>query len=179
MIEQVAFFFQDLNRIVGAKKYRVLIILFTRSFWGLLNYRMDRALYLFFGKLHGVIRLPLMPFFILLQSFSNIDIHYKANVKGGILILHPSLGVVISGRAKVGKNLILTGGNVIGFNGNSIKTDYVIGDYCSLGANAVIIGPLKIGNKVNVGAMACVTKSFLKDRITLVGVPAKIMDYGS
>lgn len=173
MIEQIVFFFQDLNRIMGSKKYRIFIIFFTRSFWGLLNYRLDRSFYLLFGRFHGVIRLPFLPFMILWQSFSNIDIHYKADVKGGILILHPSLGIVISGRAKVGQKLTLTGGNVIGFSGNSKNKAFEIGDNCSFGANSVLIGPLTIGNKINIGAMACVTKSFTEDGITLVGVPAK------
>lgn len=172
MIEQINFFFQDLYRIIGRKKNRIIILIFTRSFWGLLNYRLDRAFYLLFGKLHGIIRLPFIPIIVLLQSFSNIDIHYKANVKGGILVLHPSLGVVISGRARVGKNLTLTGGNVIGINSNSNNSDFIIGDNCNLGANSVIIGPLMLGNKINIGAMACVTKSFVEDNITLVGVPA-------
>jgi serine acetyltransferase len=172
MVEQITFFYQDLGRIIGAKKYRIFILLFTRSFWGLLNYRMDRGLYLLFGKLHGIIRLPLLPFFILLQSFSNIDIHYKADVKGGILILHPSLGIVISGRATVGKNITLTGGNVIGIS-KAKAIPFVIGDYCNLGANAVIIGPLEIGNYVTIGALACVTQSFNEDYITLVGIPSK------
>jgi len=172
MIEQINFFFQDLNRIIGAKRYRIIILVFTRSFWGLLNYRLDRAFYLLFGKLHGILRLPFIPIMVLLQSFSNIDIHYKADVKGGILVLHPSLGIVISGRARVGKNLTLTGGNVIGISSKTNHSEFIIGDYCNLGANSVIIGPLTLGNKINIGAMACVTKSFIEDSITLVGVPA-------
>lgn len=173
MIEQIVFFFQDLNRIMGSKKYRIFIIFFTRSFWGLLNYRLDRSFYLLFGRFHGVIRLPFLPFMILWQSFSNIDIHYKADVKGGILVLHPSLGVVISGRAKVGKNLTLTGGNVIGINSNAIKSEFIIGDNCDLGANAVIIGPLELGNCIAVGALACVTKSFKENNLTLIGIPGR------
>jgi len=35
---------------------------------------------------------------------------------------------------------------------------FVIGDDCSLGANATIIGPLILGERIKVGASACVIK---------------------
>ncbi|VXC31805.1 Serine acetyltransferase [Flavobacterium sp. 9AF] len=175
MIEQFNFFLNDIGRIIGKKKYRFLIVIFTRSFWGLFIYRFERSGYLIFKRWYSFIRLPLLPFLIVLQSFSNIDIHYKANIKGGILILHPSLGIVISGRAIIGKNITLTGGNVIGYNEKSIGNEFTIGNNCVLGANAVIIGNVVLGNNLFVGASACVTKSFFENDLTLVGVPAKKM----
>lgn len=173
MIEQFTFLIQDLKRIVGKKHYRWIILFFTRSFYGILLYRMERTGFLLFGKYYNFLRLPFIPLFVLLQSFSNIDIHYKANIKGGILILHPSLGIVVSGRATVGENLTLTGGNVIGFNAATGTADFSIGNGCTLGANAVIIGALILGDGIQIGASACVTKSFAENEIILVGVPAK------
>ena len=173
MIEQFTFLIQDLKRIVGKKNYRWLILFFTRSFFGIVLYRMERIGFLLFGKYYNFLRLPFIPLFVLLQSFSNIDIHYKANIKGGILILHPSLGIVVSGRAIIGSNLTLTGGNTIGLNAHSEETNFSIGNNCEMGANAVIIGPVIIANNCNIGASACVTKSFFLDNLTLVGVPAK------
>ncbi|MNS92233.1 Serine acetyltransferase [compost metagenome] len=125
-----------------------------------------------FGKFYAVLRLPFIPFFTILQSFSNIDIHYKSSIKGGILILHPSVGAVVSARAIIGENLTLTGGNVIGFNGNRKNDVFIIGDDCILGANATVIGPLVLGNCITIGASSCVVKSFVMDHLILVGVPA-------
>lgn len=170
---QFNYFLKDIGRIIGRKKYRLLIVIFTRSFWGLFAYRIERSGFLVFGKYYSILRLPLIPLFTLIQSFSNIDIHYKSNVKGGILILHPSLGVVVSSRATVGSNLTLTGGNAIGFNANTNNKKFIIGDNCNLGANAVIIGAIILGNNIQIGASACVTKSFEENNIILVGVPAK------
>jgi serine acetyltransferase len=170
---QFSYFLQDISRILGKKKYRLLLVFFTRAFWGLFLYRAERGGYLVFGKFYPFIRLPFIPIFMISQSFSNIDIHYKAAIKGGILILHPSVGIVISGRATIGKNLTLTGGNVIGLNGNSKENDFIIGDNCNLGANAVVLGPIILGNSITVGASACVTKSFENDSVVLVGVPAR------
>lgn len=172
MKEQFTFLIQDLKRIVGAKYYRWLIIFFTRSFFGVFLYRMERVGFLLFGKYYNFIRLPFIPLFVLLQSFSNIDIHYKANIKGGVLILHPSLGIVISGRAKIGYNLTLTGGNTIGLNANSKETVFCIGNNCEMGANAVIIGPIIIADNCKIGASACVIKNFTVNDSVLVGVPA-------
>jgi serine acetyltransferase len=176
MIEQFAFLIQDLKRIVGKKYYRWLIVFFTRSFFGVFLYRLERAGFLLFGKYYNFMRLPFIPLFVLLQSFSNIDIHYKANIKGGILILHPSLGVVISGRAIIGKNLTLTGGNTIGLNASSKEASFFIGNSCEMGANAVIIGPVIIADNCTIGASACVTKSFILEKSILVGVPAKCIN---
>ena len=105
--------------------------------------------------------------------YSNLDIHYKANIAGGILVLHPSVGVVISGQAVIGKNLTLTGGNVIGVKRKTEKGEFLIGDNCSFGANATLIGPVIIGNNISIGASACVIHNCLMDNSTLVGVPAK------
>ncbi|GGZ80977.1 serine acetyltransferase [Algibacter mikhailovii] len=169
---QLKFLSQDVLRLIGKRKVRYLYFFFTRGFAGVLLYRMERLCYLIFKDLYPGIRLLFLPIILLFQSYSNIDIHYKANIAGGLLVLHPSVGCVISGQAMIGSNLTVTGGNVIGIN-KSKKGIFSIGNNCTLGANATIIGPLVINNNVRIGANACVTKSFDKSNIVLVGVPAK------
>ena len=105
--------------------------------------------------------------------YSNLEIHYKANIKGGILVLHPSVGVVISGQAIIGKNLTLTGGNIIGVKRKTEKGEFLIGDNCTFGANATLIGPVILSNNISIGASACVVQNCLADNSVLVGVPAK------
>ncbi|MGV6828226.1 MAG: serine O-acetyltransferase [Flavobacteriales bacterium] len=170
---QFNYFLKDCNRLLGKTKWRLITILFSRSFWGLFLYRFERSLFLIFGSSYRYLRIPLIPFFVILQSFSNIDIHYKAIIQGGILVLHPSVGVVISAQSKIGKNLTLTGGNVIGFNKKKKATTFTIGNNCTLGANATIIGPVQLANYIKIGASACVIHDFLEDQSVLVGVPAK------
>lgn len=173
MSNQFFYFYKDISRIVGKKPARWLIVLLTRVFWGILLYRLERFLFLIFKKYYALIRIPFLPFFLLLQNFSNIEIHYKANIKGGILILHPSLGLVVSGKAIIGKNVTFTGGNVIGFNDKSKEEKFEIGDYLTMGANAVILGPIILSNHITVGASACVVKNCFIEHDVLVGVPAK------
>lgn len=172
---QARFFAQDVKRMLGKHKIRIIHIWLSRSFIGIFIYRLERSLFILFGKLYGYFRVPLIPILNLLQVYSNIDIHYKAEIKGGLLILHPSVGCVISGQAKIGVNFTLTGGNIVGAKKKCNENTFLIGDNCSLGANATIIGPIKLGNNIKIGASACVVKDCLVDNSILVGVPAEIL----
>ncbi len=170
-MKQLRYLQQDIKRILGKDKWRIIIVLFSRIFIGIFWYRIERATYLFLGNKYQILRVILSPFFYLIQAYTNIDIHYKSDIGPGLLILHSAIGIVISGRAIIGKNLTLTGGNVIGMSERS--GSFIVGDNCSMGANACIIGPLILGNNIKVGSSACVVKSCEQDGITLIGVPAK------
>ncbi|MDH7912989.1 DapH/DapD/GlmU-related protein [Winogradskyella sp. SYSU M77433] len=123
-----------------------------------------------------MIRILYLPFSFVFQIISNIDIHYKADIRGGVLIHHPALGIVVNGVCIIGSNITLTGGNVLGINKSCEKGDFTIGNDCNLGANATIIGPLKLGDKIKVGANACVVNSYTDSELVLVGVPAKPLE---
>lgn len=99
------------------------------------------------------------------------EIHYRADIGRGMRILHPGLGIVVSGKAVCGENLVLTGGNCIGGRAGTQQGAIRIGDNVSLGANAVILGPITIGDNVQVGAGAVVVKDAPSNTV-LVGVPA-------
>ena len=172
MKEQFYFFGDDIKRMLGKQKIRILFIWLSRSFWGIGLYRLERSLYLLFGKYYKGVRIVFIPIFNLIQSYSNIDIHYHADIKGGINVLHPSIGIVVSGKAKIGKNLSLTGGNIIGVKEKCEPNSFIIGDNCTLGANAVILGPLMLGDSITIGASACLLKDCLISNSVLVGVPA-------
>ena len=173
MKSQFYFFTQDVKRLLGKYKIRILHIWLSRAFLGIFIYRLERAFFLIFGNLYSKIRILFLPFFNIIYAYSNIEINYKADIKGGILILHPAVGVVISGFSVIGENITLTGGNVIGANSFCKPGGIKIGNNCSLGANAVIIGPVVLLDNINIGASACVVKDCLKNNVTLVGVPAK------
>lgn len=172
-MNQIKYFYQDINKLLGRNKWRIVIVFFYRSFWGVFIYRFERLLYLLLGRPYKALRILLLPIYSILYWYSNSEIHYQADIKGGISILHSSLGVVVSGRSKIGKNLTLIGGNCIGVQANKGGADFILGDNLTLGVNSTIIGPITLGNNIKVGASACVSKSFTESNITLVGVPAK------
>lgn len=173
MKQQFTYLRQDLFRMLGKRKIRIIHIWLSRAFWGIFIYRIERALYLSIGRPYESGRVILIPILNLIQAYSNIDLNYRADIKGGLLILHPSAGIVISGRANIGSNLTLTGGNIIGAKPGCPYGGIKLGDLCQLGANAVIIGPLALGNGIKIGASACVINDCLEDNKTLIGVPAR------
>jgi serine O-acetyltransferase len=173
MREQISFFYQDLIRMLGKHKIRIVHIWLSRAFWGILTYRIERGWYRLIGRPYEVLRIIFLPIINLIQAYSNLDLNYKSDIKGGLLVLHPAAGIVISGFAVIGKNLTLTGGNIIGGKAGCKMGEIKIGDDCSLGANAVILGPIELSNNINIGASACVVKDCLADNTILVGVPAK------
>lgn len=142
---------------------------------GILVYRIERFLFLLFGGgIYKIIRVLAFPILEIVKSLTHLDINYTADIGPGIIILHSSMGIVISGRATIGCNVTLVGGNVIGIeNSRADKGEFRIGDNVFLGANAVIIGPVSIGDNAVIGASSCVVKD-APPGCTLSGVPARI-----
>ena len=105
------------------------------------------------------------------------DIHYMAQIGRGLLVLHPSLGIVVSAYAQCGRNLVLTGGNCIGVRKRLVRGDLVLGDDVTLGANSVVLGPVRIGDRCIIGAGAVVVSDAPAGSV-LVGVPAQVRTRG-
>lgn len=175
---QLRFFFKDINRILGKQKFRIIILPFNRVFWGIFIYRIERSLFLITGPFYKVIRIIYVPLVNILQAYSNLDINYNADIKGGLSVLHPSMGVVISGHSVIGENLTLTGGNVIGAKHQLKNGDIFLESNIELGANAVVLGPIHICKGVKIGASACVVRSCFSENATIIGVPGRIIHNG-
>jgi serine acetyltransferase len=167
--QQWSYLFYEIGLIVNRKHWRWLTCWFGGSAGIILSYRMDRFFYLLMGDAWALVRLFFFPCFLILRLISAPhEIHYRSKIDRGLKILHGSLGIVVSGNAVIGKHLTLTGGNCIGEKGPG---EIVIGDHVTLGANAVILGPVHIGDHVKVGAGAVVIHD-AADHSILVGVPA-------
>ncbi len=90
----------------------------------------------------------------------------------GLKIIH-SGAVVINGGSRVGENCTIIGSTCLGGkNGSGGPT---IGNDCELGMFCCVIGDIRIGNSVKIGAGAVVVKECLEDDVSLAGVPAKIV----
>ncbi len=174
MIEQIRFLIRDYSRICGRKKGRFLYIWMSRPAVGVFLYRVERGMYLMIGTAWTLLRIFFTPVLNIMYAYSNCEINYHASIGPGILVLHSSPGTVISGKSVIGKNLTLVGGNIIGARPRTLQGSLIIGDNCSLGANAVVLGPVTLGNNVQVGACALVIHNF-GDDCAVVGNPAKIL----
>lgn len=171
--KQLRYLGVDLRRMVNRRWWRWASLWASASVWTNVTYRFDRTCYLLLGKSWVVVRPLCFPVFLGFRLMGGRgDIHYRADVGQGLLVLHPELGVVISGHAVIGRNLVLTGGNCIGIRGDTRDERFIIGDHVTLGANAVVVGPVQIGDRVTIGAGAVVVHD-APDDVVMVGVPAK------
>jgi serine O-acetyltransferase len=172
-LQQFEYLFFELRAMNNTRWWRWLSCWFSSSFWAIAFYRIDRFCYLLFGRGWSVFRIFLSPLLFLLRPWIGYcEIHYRADIGKGLLILHPTLGIVVSGKAVCGQNLTLTGGNCIGGKPGVREGDIILGNGVSMGANAVVLGPVRIGNNVAIGAGAVVVMDVGDDE-TVVGVPAK------
>lgn len=83
--------------------------------------------------------------------------------------------IVVSGRAKIGKNCRIHVGVNIGYAAvKGMDLAPIIGNNIYLDPGYKLFGPIKIGDNVAVGANAVVNKSF-EDSCTIAGTPAKVI----
>jgi len=130
-------------------------------------YRLSRKLYKW--------KIPLLPLLIkyLIFLIFNSVIPYSADIGENSKCAYGGIGIVIHSRCKIGKRVILGQGITIGraLDPAGIPT---IGDNVYISAGARIIGNVKVGNNVIIGANAVVTKD-IPDNSIVAGVPAKII----
>lgn len=85
---------------------------------------------------------------------------------------HGLQGVYISGGAKVGKDCVIFHNVTIGSNTLSdsrYQGAPAIGDHCFLGAGACIIGQMRLGDSVRVGANATVIRDVADNHLVVSG----------
>ena len=84
-------------------------------------------------------------------------------------------GIIISGGAVIGRNCNISQGVTIGVAGRGENRGIpVIGDCVYIGPGAKVIGKIRVGNNVAIGANAVVTKD-VPDNAVVGGVPAKVI----
>jgi len=179
MRQQLRYLLADAERIVAGKRSRWLVLPFTQSFLAMAWYRLERGCWLTWGRRWEVARLGLVPLRTLLRPWIGLEINHKADIGPGFLVLHPSLGLVISEFATIGRRVTVVGGNCIGSQASGREAGAVeIGDLVQIYANASIIGPVRVGERSYVAAGAVVV-SDVEPRSRVGGVPARPLERGS
>ncbi|MCC4237777.1 serine acetyltransferase [Vibrio anguillarum] len=149
----------DINRYsYGLEKslIKLILISFTKlGFWAVTNYRLGvyfREKSKPFKILHYPILLITSITRLVIEILTGISISYYSKIGPGMLIAHFS-NVIIGDGVEIGANATLHQGVTIGVSGRDEKRGVPsIGDDFFAGANAVIAGKIKIGNKVSVSA---------------------------
>ncbi len=127
---------------------------------------------------------PLIPFFYLTffilrhyQLKYGIEISVNAQVGSGLFISHFG-NIFINRYSVIGRNCNLSCGVTIGqVNRGKRKGSPVIGDNVYIGPGAKVIGAIKVGDNVAIGANCVVTQD-IPDNAVVVGIPGKVISYG-
>lgn len=100
---------------------------------------------------------------------------YPNTIGPAFRIYHAGDFVHVGPNVKIGRNCTMLPGVVFGNKSETPdNTPVVVGDNCYFGLGAKILGGVKIGNNVIVGANAVVTKD-IPDNAVVGGIPAKII----
>lgn len=151
-----------------ASKNVLYVILLYPGFHALLFYRIAH----FFSnmKLKFIARLISQ----LTRFLTGIEIHPGAKIGKRLFIDH-GMGSVIGETATIGDNCTIYHGVTLGGTGkDKNKRHPDLGDNVIVGCGAKILGPIKIGNNVKIGANAVVLKE-VPDNSTVVGIPGKVI----
>ncbi len=110
---------------------------------------------------------------LLIRLIYNSAVDCRTKIGTGTFLAYGGIGVVIHQRAVIGKNVTISQQVTIGGKSGKVGVP-VIGDDVYLGAGAKILGDIKIGNRVVVGANSVVVKDVPDDAV-VAGVPARVI----
>lgn len=103
---------------------------------------------------------------------TGIEIHPGATIGKNVFIDH-GMGVVIGETSEIGDNCLLYQGVVLGGVSHSHgKRHPTLGENVVVGAGAILLGPIAIGNHARIGAGSVLLEDVV-DNTTVVGVPAR------
>jgi serine O-acetyltransferase len=149
-----------------AAKSVVEILLCYPGFHAVLLHRLAHKLYL--------ARVPLLPRLISQcgRFFTGIEIHPGAHIGHRFFIDH-GMGVVIGETAEIGDDVLLYQGVTLGGTGNEKgKRHPTLGNRVVVGAGAKVLGGIRIGDDVKIGAGTVVVRA-VPDNSTVVGIPGR------
>jgi serine O-acetyltransferase len=167
--------YSDLYRITGTVRTATLLRyaitggLFKYNFW------MRTCTY---TKSNKSLRYSIYPFarFMLdrLAYKFGISIPPGTSIASGFCIGHFG-GIVVNKRSVIGKNCNISHGVTLGKANRGRNRGYpTLGDNVYLGPGAKIIGAVRIGNNVAIGANCVVTRD-IPDNSVVVGIPGKVI----
>jgi serine O-acetyltransferase len=155
---------------IAARLRRVVVIAFSETWL---------AVWLFRAKKRALAaHIPLLP--VTLDAISRAIFHvYIGNdveAGPGLMLTHGH--VIIDGRIRIGRNCQINPWVTLGLS-NSRKLGFsvdgpTIGNDVHIGTGAKVLGPIRIGDNVRVGANAVVVND-VPPNVTVVGVPARIL----
>lgn len=143
-------------------------VVFYQGVWAIYLHRAAHFLY--------ELNIPFFPRFIsqISRFLTGIEIHPGAAIGKGFFVDHGA-GVVIGETTVIGDNVTMYQGVTLGGTGKEKgKRHPTIGNNVTIGAEAIVLGNINIGDNSRIGAGALVTKSVCPN-CTVVGNPARVV----
>ena len=145
----------------------------AQGFWAMVIYRYGRWRYTVRPSwLRKIFSLAYHVLFKLVQILTGIELPCEVVVGDNFVIDHFG-GIVVSGYARFGANCRIRNGVVVGLKNVDEPIAPVFGDNVDIGSGAKVLGPIRVGNNVRIGANAVVLRDVPDDHVA-VGVPAVI-----
>ena len=149
-------------------------ILLYPGFHALLFYRIAHFFYcrnlLYMHKLLFLARLNSQ----IARFFTGIEIHPGAKIGRRLFIDH-GMGIVIGETSTIGDDCTIYHNSTLGGTGkDKYKRHPDLGNHVMVGSGAKILGPIKIGNNVKIGAN-CVVLKDVPENSTIVGIPGDVV----
>jgi serine O-acetyltransferase len=144
-----------------------------QGFWVMVIYRFGRWRYRVRPTVaRRILSIVYRVLYKFVQIITGIELPCEAEVGHGFVIDHFG-GVVISGYARFGNNCRIRTGVVVGLRHVGEKSAPTVGHNVDIGSGAKLLGAIKIGDNVLIGANAVVLCDVPDDSIA-VGVPAVV-----
>jgi len=141
-------------------------VLLYQGFWAMFNHKIANRLYRW--RLYFLSRAVSQ----LSRFFTGIEIHPGAKIGNGVFIDHGA-GVVIGETCEIGDNVTMYQGVTLGGTGKDTgKRHPTICNNVIIGAEALLLGPITVGEGAKIGAGAIVIKD-VPPGSTIVGEPAR------
>jgi serine O-acetyltransferase len=151
-----------------AAKSVIEILLCYPGFHAVLAHRVAHKLYLW--------KVPLAPRLVsqIGRFFTGIEIHPGASIGRRFFVDH-GMGVVIGETTIIGDDVLLYQGVTLGGTGGEKgKRHPTLGDGVVVGAGAKVLGDIRIGDHVKIGAGSVVVHP-VPDYSTVVGIPGRVV----
>lgn len=150
-----------------AAKNILTVLLLYPGIHAIIIHRISHFLYT--KKLYFISRLISQ----IMRFLTGIEIHPGA-VIGKRLFIDHGMGIVIGETAEVGDDCLIYHGSTLGGTGKDTgKRHPTVGNNCMIGSGSKLLGPIRLGNNVKVGANAVVLEN-IEDNTTVVGINRKI-----
>jgi serine O-acetyltransferase len=112
---------------------------------------------------------------VIARFWTGVEIHPGARI-GRAFFLDHGAGVVIGETAIVGDHCVMFHNVTLGGTGKYDGQRHpVVGNNVFIGTNAILLGPIRIGDHAKVGANAFVINHDVPAHSTVVGTPARIV----